>query len=78
MIYKVDLNKKVAIEDFEKNRDNVVSLKIKVSHEHAISPSKVELNLSKNAMIGLGMELIRASQAAEQGSVVHFYPSKAQ
>ncbi len=40
-----------------------------------IKDCKVQLFMSKNAMLGLGKELIRAAHEKGVGDITHFYPS---
>lgn len=76
MEYKVNL-KKIGTEDFEKDRNNSARASVQNNDgDDLTNKSRVKLFMSKNAMLGLGKELIRAAHRKVKADVWHFYPAK--
>jgi hypothetical protein len=65
------------LEDFEKANDNICQFKVFDENSNDISSlcCYIELGLSKNAMLGLGTELIRLANNFEEGKEVHIIPA---
>ena len=78
MVYKVCLTKPVAQEDFEKHQNNVATISIQDKKGNFVTDNcNIVLSLSKNAMLGLGKELIReVHREGHSGDMTHFYPAR--
>lgn len=64
-------------DEFENKADNVVVLQVRDTNGNDItSKSKVQLFLSKNALLGLGTELIRLAYNYKEGKHYHVEPTK--
>jgi len=76
--YKVVIKKPNALENFEKKRDNVATVSIRKKEKLSCEGERVNLFLSKSAMIGLGKSLIRWAKEKEKfkNDVLHFYRMK--
>lgn len=60
MKYEVDIKKIESTESYEKEKTNVMQVYAQKKHENnEITKCSVQFLLSKNAMLGLGKELIR-------------------
>ena len=60
---------------FQNEEDNVVQIRVYDQKGNEITKSSVvEMFLSKNALIGLGTELIRMAQGFKEGKHVHLEP----
>lgn len=65
-------------EDFKENEKNLLKVRIQLPSGEMISNSqyRVELRLSRDAMIGLGTELVRAASKQSQDlNFWHLHPS---
>lgn len=64
-------------EFFKKDEDNICQIRVQLPNGQLIAETAytVELSLSKNAMIELGMELIRAA-VNENNTIWHLRPSE--
>jgi hypothetical protein len=75
MKYLIDIENEEN-DDFEKTADNVGVLQVFDSNGNEITKtSKVSLFLSKNALIGLGTELIRLAHNYKEGKHYHVEPA---
>lgn len=62
-------------DDFERNADNVCTVQVTNSLGNDISDQvKVQLFLNKNALLGLGTELIRLAHNYKEGRHYHLEP----
>ena len=59
---------------FELNSDNVLTLKVYDSKNELQKDCHVEMFLTKNAMLGLGTELIRLAHDFHEGKHFHLDP----
>lgn len=78
MIYEIEIPvEQGIIEDFEKDNDNIALFRIFDEYNNDISDkcTYVEIWLSKNAMLGLGTELIRLTHNFEKGKEIKIKPS---
>lgn len=75
MKYEVVIKKNKEKDEFEIIGDNTAIMWVNDKQGEKITkPCNVKLYLSRNAMLGLGKELIRAAQRDFKGDVWHFYP----
>lgn len=75
MKYEVSIPKKQDSESFEKKKDNIGMFYIQKIDGVNNKTCKIELSMSKSAMLELGKELIR--DALEDSSdILHFYPTR--
>ena len=78
MVYEINIPKdSQGLEDFEKNDANLACFKVFDRQGNDISKQVqyVTIFLSKNAMLGLGTELIRLAYNFEEGKEVHVIPA---
>lgn len=78
MIYEFTITRNYqVIEDFEKNDSNVASLEVFDQCGSGVSGQVryITMFLSKNAMLGLGTELIRLAHNFEEGKEIHIIPA---
>jgi hypothetical protein len=71
--YVVKLENNEQEEAFESNSDNILRVKVKSDVGYDIT-GRVYLEMSKNALLGLGTELIRLAHKFEDGLHTHLYP----
>jgi hypothetical protein len=63
-------------DEFEVNADNVVVVEVFDNNGHKVTfESKVQIYLSKNALLGLGTELIRLAHKYIEGKHYHITPA---
>ncbi len=76
MYYEILLQKYNCKNTFKKNRDNIALFYVKDTTGNKTNETcKIELSMSRSAMLELGKELIR--DGFEEGSgVLHFYPTR--
>ena len=74
MEYKINIPRIQGIESYEQNNENVASIIVQDKDGHNITKTcKVELYISRTAMLELGKELIRDTYRKNGGDVFHFY-----
>ena len=72
MIYEVNINNDLQEENFEKDDDNMGAVIVLDQKGNDISEGcRVQLNLSKNGLLGLGTELIRLAHNFRDGKHAH-------
>ena len=78
MKHIVLLKKSYALENFEKEGNNIVSLHVQdISGNNITNDCKVQLTISKNGLLGLGKELIRyAYEPNKEGHHWHLDPAR--
>lgn len=65
------------LEDYEKDDDNICEILVSNEKQEDITKKcKVQLNISKNALIGLGTEMIRMAYKFKEGKHFHIPPIK--
>jgi len=72
--YVININND-EFDEFDKNADNVAQVHIYDNDNRVIPNAKVQLYLNKNALIGLGTELIRLAHNYVEGKHYHIEPA---
>lgn len=74
MKYEIELDND-AYDTFEQSADNVAEIKVYTQNRQDITNNAhIEMFLSRNALLGLGTELIRMAHKFREGKHVHLEP----
>ncbi|HJV16176.1 MAG TPA: hypothetical protein VJ546_02120 [Bacillales bacterium] len=74
--YTIELNNKFDVEEsFEKTGNNIAQVEVlDINGKDVTKQSRVQITLSKNALVGLGTELIRLAHNYQNGKHFHIDP----